>query len=299
MHYLSYAVVLGGAVCAILGGWAYFRRYQVSRPPIGVFTLQDLALMVLFIILVPFLYLILPAWFVAALLLLAALSILYFTWEPLLHAHWATWLAMCALLAADLGTAFLLGMRSNGFFAVNDAVLVVIVVGISNLWAQSGMKARDAALLGAFLTIYDVLATSQLPLTSTLFAHLAGLPLAPLLSWGSGRSALGIGLGDLLLATVFPLVLRKAFGRSAGITAMVLALGAIGTMLLLPLRGVFPVMVVLGPLIVLQYLFWRRYRGQERTTWQYLQEEPLHHCGQQLPPTGLAKVGILEDSFLE
>ena len=284
MQYLSYAVVLGGAVCAILGGWAYFRRYQVSRPPIGVFNLKDLALMVLFIILVPFLYLVLPTWLAAGLLLLAALSVLYFTWEPVLHARRATWLAVCALLTADLGTAFLLGVRSNGFFAVNDAVLVMVVVGISNLWAQSGMKARDAALLGAFLAVYDVLATSQLPLTSTLFAHLAGLPLAPLLSWDSGRGALGIGLGDLLLATVFPLVLRKAFGRSAGIIAMVLAPGAMGMLLALPLQGVFPVMVVLGPLMGLQYLFWRRYRGQERTTWQYLQADPLRHRGQQLTP---------------
>jgi hypothetical protein len=282
MQYLSYAVVMGGAVCAILGGWAYFRRYQVSRPPIGVFNLKDLALMVLFIILVPLLYLVLPIWLAAGLLLLVALSVLYFTWEPVLHARWATWLAVCALLTADLGTAFLLGVRSNGFFAVNDAVLVMVVAGISNLWAQSGMKARDAALLGAFLAVYDVLATSQLPLTSTLFAHLAGLPLVPLLSWGSGRGALGIGLGDLLLATVFPLVLRKAFGRSAGIIAMILAPGAMGMLLALPLRGVFPVMVVLGPLMGLQYLFWRRYRGQERTTWQYLQEDPLRHRGQQL-----------------
>ena len=284
MQYLSYAVVLGGAVCAILGGWAYFRRYQVSRPPIGVFTLKDLALMVLFIIMVPFLYLVLPTWLAAGLLLLAALSVLYFTWEPVLHARRATWLAVCALLTADLGTAFLLGVRSNGFFAVNDAVLVIVVGGISNLWAQSGMKARDAALLGAFLAVYDVLATSQLPLTSTLFAHLAGLPLAPLLSWDSGRGALGIGLGDLLLATVFPLVLRKAFGRSAGIIAMVLAPGAMGMLLALPLQGVFPVMVVLGPLMGLQYLFWRRYRGQERTTWQYFQEDPLRRRGQQLTP---------------
>src|SRR6266851_2238907 len=247
MQYLSYAVVLGGAVCAILGGWAYFRRYQVSRPPIGVFNLKDLALMVLFIILVPFLYLVLPTWLAAGLLLLAALSVLYFTWEPVLHARWATWLAVCALLTADMGTAFLLGVRSNGFFAVNDAVLVMVVVGISNLWAQSGMKARDAALLGAFLAVYDVLATSQLPLTSTLFAHLAGLPFAPLLSWGSGR-------------------------------------GAMGMLLALPLQGVFPVMVVLGPLMGLQYLFWRRYRGQERTTWQYFQEDPLRRRGQQLTP---------------
>jgi hypothetical protein len=37
----------------------------------------------------------------------------------------------------------------------------------------------------------------------------------------------------------------------------------------------FPVMVVLGPLMLLQYAFWRRRLGVERTTWQYLEAEPL------------------------
>jgi hypothetical protein len=78
--------------------------------------------------------------------------------------------------------------------------------------------------------------------------------------------------------------MRKAFGRSAGIAALVLTLGAIGMLLALPLKGVFPVMVVLGPLIVLQYLYWSKRGGRERTMWQYLQEEPLRHCKQSLNP---------------
>jgi hypothetical protein len=148
------------------------------------------------------------------------------------------------------------------------------------------MKARDAAILGALMAVYDVIATSFFPLTAGLFNRLAGLPLAPMFSWGSGSSALSLGLGDLLLAKVFPLVMRKAFGRSAGIAALVIALIALGTMLALPLKIVFPAMVVLGALMVVQYLFWRKYRGQERTMWQYLQEEPLCLRGQQFPPMG-------------
>ncbi len=286
MPYLSFYVVLGCAVCALLGGWGYFRRYAVSRPPIGVFNLKDITLMVLFIILVPFLYLLLPLWLVAGLLLLAALSILYFTWEPVLHARWAIWLTVLTMLVVDVGTAVLFETRNDRFIVVNNLVLIALIVGITNLWAQSGMKARDAAILGALLAVYDFIATSLLPLTTGVFNRLAGLPLAPMFSWGGGSSALSLGLGDLLLATVFPLVMRKAFGRSAGIAALVTALIALGTMLALPLKIVFPAMVVLGPLIVLQYLFWRKYRGQERTTWQYLQEEPLRHRGQQFPPTG-------------
>ena len=284
MQYPSFFVVMGCAICAVLGGWGYFRRYAVSRPPIGVFNLKDITLMVLFVILVPFLYLLLPLWLAAGLLLLAALSILYFTWEPVLHAHWAIWLATLVLLAVDLGAALLFKTNNDRFLAVNNLVLIVLIVGITNLWAQSGMKARDAALLGAILAVYDIVATSLLPLTTAMFVRLAGLPLAPMLSWGSGSTALSIGLGDVLLATVFPLVMRKAFGRAAGIAAMVIVLIAIGTMLVLPFKVVFPAMVVLGPLMVLQYFYWRRRRGHERTMWQYLQEEPLGLHGRRLRP---------------
>jgi hypothetical protein len=284
MPSLSFYVVLGGAVCALLGGWGYFRHYAVSRPPIGVFNLKDIMLMVLFIILVPFLYLLLPLWVAAGLLVVTALSILYFTWEPVLRARWAIWLTVLTLLGVDVGTAWLFQTRNDRFLLVNNLVLIMLIVGISNLWAQSGMKARHAALLGALLAGYDVIATSFLPLTTDVFNRLAGLPLAPMFSWGGGSSALSLGLGDLLLATVFPLVMRKAFGRSAGIAALITALIALGTMLALPLKIVFPTMVVLGPLMVVQYLFWRKYRGQERTTWQYLQEEPLRHRKQSLNP---------------
>jgi hypothetical protein len=45
------------------------------------------------------------------------------------------------------------------------------------------------------------------------------------------------------------------------------------------LKGTFPVMTVLGPLMVLQYLSWSRRRGPERTTRQYLQAEPPRVAG--------------------
>ncbi|HVD43750.1 MAG TPA: hypothetical protein VNB92_00205, partial [Rubrobacter sp.] len=88
-----------------------------------------------------------------------------------------------------------------------------------------------------------------------------------------------IGLGDLLLATVFPLALRKAIGRSAGIAAMAINQGAIAaTMAFLQLARLevaVPLMTGLGPLMVLQYGYWARRRGPERTTWEYLRAEPL------------------------
>jgi len=74
-------VILSHTVAAILLGWGYFRRYAVTRPPIGVFNLWDIAIMMGGIILVPYLYLLLPIWLVASLLALGILSVLYFMWE--------------------------------------------------------------------------------------------------------------------------------------------------------------------------------------------------------------------------
>jgi hypothetical protein len=41
------------------------------------------------------------------------------------------------------------------------------------------------------------------------------------------------------------------------------------------LEAAVPLMTGLGPLMVVQYGYWVRRRDQERTTWEYLQVEPL------------------------
>jgi hypothetical protein len=143
-------------------------------------------------------------------------------------------------------------------------VLIVAVVGVTNLWAQGGMRDWHAAVLAAALTIYDAIFTWGLPVMSGLFSRLAGLPFAPMVAWpaGDGGQWVGIGLGDLLLVSLAPLVLGKSFGRPAGLAAIVLGLAAIAAVpLVAELVGsgtTFPVMVVLGPVIVLQYAVWRR-----------------------------------------
>jgi hypothetical protein len=266
------------AVAAVALSWLYFRRFQVTRPPIGTFNLTDIAFMIGGIILVPYLYLLLPIWLVAGLLVLGVLSVLYFLWEPVLRVRALVWLSTIALIGADIWAALQFGTAGNGFFIVNNIVLLAMVVGLSNLWAQSGMRARDVVVLGGFLMFYDLTATWLLPLMNDMMLRLAGLPFSPMFGWAVGSSAAGaisIGLGDLLLASVFPLVMRKAFGRVAGWSAMLIALGAIAALLLAPIAATFPVMIVLGPFMIVQYAYWSRRQGRERTTRQYLQAEPL------------------------
>jgi hypothetical protein len=276
MGFESFAVVFGGVCCALVGSWAYFRRYQLPRVPIGVMNLTDVAVMVVAAVALPLLYLLLPIWLVGAFLILAALSVLYATFQPALPARWAIWLVALALPLWDGLAALRMGTAQNTFFAINDLVLILLAVGIANLWAQSGARARDMALLGVALAVYDYIATARSPLMLTLVERLAALPLAPALAWTSGGATLSIGLGDLLLASVFPMVLRKAYGRTAGLMALALAICVIGVLLAFPSRAGFPVMVILGPLTAAQYVLSRWRRGPERTTKRYLLQEPIH-----------------------
>lgn len=277
---LAPLVVALTSALALLLSWGYFQRYPLQRPPMGVFNLWDISLILLGVLVVPYLYLALPRWLVASLLGVSALGIGYQLVEPISRQPGWRWLPVISLVGADLLAWRVGGAGSLPFLLVNNLLQVVVVVGVTNLWAQSGMKARDGAILGAALTLYDFLFTTILPLMGDLFHQLQGLPFAPQVGWplGDGR-VLAIGLGDLLLAAVFPLIMYKAYSRRAGVMAFLLAAIALLLVLLLPVTlpwlTIFPVMVVLGPLMVAQVCYWRRQTPIERTTRQFRQAEPF------------------------
>ena len=204
--FFSLLAVLVFLFVVIALSWLYFRRFQIIRPPVGVFNLTDIMFMIAGIILVPYLYLLLPIWLVAGLLLLSAASVIYFLWEPVVPARLLVWLVTLALICADIWAALQFGRNRNGFFIVNNIVLLAMVVGLSNLWAQSGMQARDVTILGGFLAFYDLIATWLLPLMNDMLLRLGGLPFSPVFCWVAGTGGsdgsfawISIGMGDLLL----------------------------------------------------------------------------------------------------
>jgi hypothetical protein len=273
-------IVFGHAAGAVLLAWVYFRRVRMPRPPVGVVNRSDMLIMMAAIVLVPYVHLALPRWLVAMLLGALTIGILYATFEPLSAPRWGIWLAVLAAVVADLVCALQFGPTSAAFAFANNVVLTVAAVGVANLWAQGGMKARDVALLGGMLAVYDAVFAAWLPLMDDLLTRLAGLPFAPELFWPVGEGQwVGLGLGDILLAATFPPVIRKAFGRPAGLAAVAISLAVIAALLTTAGLGVlgasFPVMTVLGPLMVLQHVGWVHRRGRERTTREYLLAEPL------------------------
>ncbi len=276
MH-TAYFVVFGGGTLAALLSWCYFRRYQVTRPPVGVFNVRDVAILLTAIVLVPYVYLHLPLAVVAALLALTISSILWFTLEPVVRSRWLVLGAVSCAIGADIALVVTDGAFSNTFLAVNNLLMIVAVVGVANLWAQSGMGACEVTLLAAGLAIYDFIATSQLTLMTDLIGRLSENPFVPFLAWDAHGAGLGVGLGDLLLISAF-LAMRKSFGRRAGGFALAVGIAVLaGALALIELKVVdeaIPVMVAVGPLMVTQYAFWNR-RVAQRTTFQYLQAEPL------------------------
>jgi hypothetical protein len=276
----SALMVLSVVTATVLGSAIYFRRYRMSRPPFGLINLRDALIGLVGLVALPYLYLSAPRWLVAGIIGLAVLAAVYFALEPVLPSRAIRWGVCAALVGGDLVLGLAGSTTSAGFLLVNNAVMLVVALGTANLWAQSGVRARDVAVLAAGLAAYDLVATWQFTVMFDLMLRLTQLPLVPMIAWNLAEpaTALQLGLGDLLLVTLFPLVARKAFGVVAGTTAALVGIATVAVTVGLLATGLLgttiPVMVFLGPLTVGQYVFWRR-RGPERTTRQYLLAEPL------------------------
>ncbi len=276
MDPIALAIVSGCEAAAVGGSLLFFRRARLDVPPIGVFGLDDAIAIGAFVVVAPFLYLALPYSLVASLFAVGGASILQLGLAAMLPRA-IGWPLAGVLTAADITALVVAGSHGAAFLALNDCLLIVVAIALANLWAQSGMRARDAVVLGGGVAAYDYLATLKTPLTTDLMERLSGVAFAPRVGFTAhGATILSIGLGDVLFASVFPLLLRRAYGRRAAIVSASTAIGALATMTTLAdagVAGVVPAMVVLWPLMLMQYA-WLRRRGPERTTRAYLAAEP-------------------------
>jgi hypothetical protein len=261
-------IVLIPAVAILLGVF-YFLRVEVDRPPVGVYTLGDVMVMMTAVLVIPVVYLALPSSAVATVLGLMTVFAIQITLAPLLSGRVAL---LVAFGAAALDLVLFLS-ASTAATAWNNALLLILVIGVCNLYVQSGIKARDVAVFASLLAGYDLVATTLLPTMGDFLRKVIDLPFAPVFAGWGGPDPVVIGLGDVLMFVLWTLVSFKAFGRDAGWLAAGASLALAATLVLAMRTGLltepFPVMVPAGPLMALQYLFWRRVRGPERTMAAY------------------------------
>ncbi|MFJ9610086.1 hypothetical protein ACIRS1_27465 [Kitasatospora sp. NPDC101176] len=265
---LSAAVAVETAAAA----W-YLARVRMPRPPVGVYTGGDVAVLCAGVVIAPLLYSALPGAAVSAVFGLVCCLAAQFTLAPLLAAAGlrATPWSWTAALTATAATALAaLTGHPGAARAGSDALIAVAVVGVANLWTQSGLRSAHTAALAAVLTGYDLAATTLTDTTTRFFEQVQDRPFAPMLALTGGPHPVAVGLGDLLLLVLYPLVAAKAHGRTAAACAALAGLlttTAVSTCFALGLlTSGFPLLTALGPLIVAQHLYWRRRSGGERTT---------------------------------
>jgi hypothetical protein len=278
MPSLSMVIVFATSAATLALASGYLRRFAVTRPPIGVMNWYDVAFFMAAIVTSPLLYMVLPRWLAAVALIPFAVGIVYFTAEPVLRQVVARAAAAVLLIAVDVTLLRVFGGNSPIYLFVNNLVIVVMIVGAANLWVQSGMGPAHLAILAIFLAAYDIVAVNRLPFLQIII-QLSGNPASPFIAWRTPFEGQGVGLGDLLFLTAFTLAIRKAYGRTAWLSSVVVGLlGLLSSMELIQLgiiATVVPVMVLLGPLTFATYAFWASRQGSGRTTRQYMEAEPM------------------------
>lgn len=260
-------VALSCCVALLMAGaGVYLARVRMPRPPVGVYVPADIAVLCVGVVLAPLIYAHLPGAADSALFGLVLCLAVQFTLAPVLPNLWAWCLA---LAATGVTVAFTLSGSDAGVRACTDVLLAVAVVGVTNLWVQSGMRSAHVAALAGVLTCYDLVATTLTQVTEHFVTQVRGRPFAPLLALTGGHAPVAVGLGDLLLLVLFPLVAAKAYGRTAAILAGVVAVVVTSAISALFAAGAlssgFPLLTALGPLIVAQHVVWSRRTGGERT----------------------------------
>jgi hypothetical protein len=256
---------------AMLMGLAYFARYRMAQPALGVMNLSDVALAVVCIVLVPLLHLALPAWASTLFLALVMGGLYYLALEPLTPRRVRRGSIALAAVALGVAAPWIQPGNSHVYTTINNVLILVAVVAIANVWVQSGLSVRHLVVLSLAVAVYDLIFTGRLTVTADLFTRLDHRPFEPILAWREGTLWPAIGLGDSLMASAFVVGLYKAWGRGAaalGIAAMLLLLPPA---FLRPLLGTvfvtdaYPTMVFIAPVQLLVYLGCRRRFGPERT----------------------------------
>jgi hypothetical protein len=265
-------VVCLGAVLAILAALTFSERVVLPRPVIGTFNGRDVLVVFAFIVTLPVLYLAVPHAVLAGFLCVTFASALYIGYRPVVPSA-VLWPGIAALLGANIALAAISGTstgRWQAYWAVNSVIVMLTVATVSNLYIQGGMRLAHVAWFALGLAVYDPVFTFVFPVTDKLEDRFYGFALNPSMGFQLGPNTQSIGLGDLLVFTLFMLAAYRGYGRRAALAsgAAVIAFGCIAPIALsamvsaLSAEGgfVIPVQTFFGPVAFLLYL-WFAKRG--------------------------------------
>ena len=275
-------VIMTGTIVICAGALAYFRRVRMERPPVGTFNARDVVILLIFIGILPFVYGWLPDTLVTCLLAVTFASALYIGYRPLLGSV-GIWLGIGLLFGFNIWSSHHLMGTIPGWqlwYTEQSIMVGLSAIAVCNLYLQGGMKLRHVAWLSLGLAGYDVLFASYYPLTGELIARYITHPLTPVVGMRFGEVDYAVGLGDLLVYSLFFVAAYKAYGaRAAKIAAAVIVvMGGFATAFIpflfnfsnANLDILIPAQSLFGPVAFLTYLWMKRHYGRERTMAEYL-----------------------------
>jgi hypothetical protein len=278
----EFGVIMTGVVLVCGGALAYFRRVRIERPPVGTFNARDVVILLIFIGVLPFVYGWLPTWLVTCLLVLTFASALYIGYRPLLGPL-GTWLGIGLLFGLNIWSSnHIMGTLPGWqvWFAEQGIMVVLAAIAVCNLYLQGGMKLRHVAWLSLGLAGYDVIFAAYYPLTGRLIARYLTHPLTPLVGMRFGYVDYAVGLGDLLVYSLFFVAAYKAYGARAATVAagVIVVMGGFATAFIpflfnftnANLDELIPAQSLFGPVAFVTCLWMRRHYGRERTMAEYL-----------------------------
>ena len=279
-------LALCGTVACCLLALVYLKRVRVERPPVGTFNGRDIAVLFVFIVGLPLLYLVLPLLPLVIFLGVTFVSALAIGLQPIMNAT-VRWVLIGLLIGANIFTTrTMLGTVTGWqiFWTINSVVIIGAAVSVANLYVQGGMRVRHVAWFSLILACYDAIFTFKWPVTNMLAQRFLESPLYPGIGFRLGLYNAALGLGDLLVYSMFVVAVYKAYGSLATkiATAVVVVFGAVAPALaplafrvLIDARTdlVVPAQVAFGPAAFLCALWLRRRFGPERTMVEFLAAE--------------------------
>jgi hypothetical protein len=280
--FTEFGVIMTGTIVVCAGALAYFRRVRMERPAVGTFNTRDVVILLVFIGVLPFVYGWLPDLLVTCLLAVTFASALYIGYRPLLGPT-GIWLGIGLLFGFNIWTSYHLMGTLPGWqlwFTEQGVTVMLGAIAVCNLYLQGGMKLRHVAWLALALAGYDVVFAAYYPLTGRLIQRYLTHPFTPLVGMRFGYVDYAIGLGDLLVYSLFFVAAYKAYGaRAATIAAgVIVVMGGFATAFIpflfnftnANLDDLVPAQSLFGPAAFVACLWMRRHYGRERTMAEYL-----------------------------
>lgn len=248
---VSIAVVVA---MVVVGAEKFDRTRDVVLPAIGVFDWSDVWFLAFVVLSFPVLQYFAPvrvAEAVTILLIVASVADLMRAAAPSRPVLRRVVTTCVAVIASTVSLHhFAVVPRA----VIGDLLLIPFVWIAALAWAQTGMRVSHLIAIVIGLTVFDLAATPLSHVMGPLLRRLGEQQPQLIFTVPSAHGVALLGIGDVLIAVVVPLVVRRSYGHLAGrVAAGLCVMAYIAGLSVAALRpGVtIPLMVTLGPATLL------------------------------------------------